>query len=331
MWIAEDVGDGFMWDGNDWINTGKIQGPEGPKGDKGDVGPEGPEGPTGPAGTSITIKGSYDTIGELEAAHPTGTLGDGYIVEGDLIIWTGSEWENVGHVRGPEGERGPKGDVGPEGPKGDKGDQGLKGDVGPPGPKGDKGDQGDVGPQGDPGTPGPAGMGASLGPTRPGTPSQGHFHVDDDGLHYFDGTNWQAIGGGGGWDGADPITNPLKIETADQAAVNLSRMNAPAAQQTLGRISFGGNNGTGNVVTGAEITAVATAAWTSSSQPAVLNISVRTPSTLIRPMQITNTGAVAFGTQAANRPDMVNGAIHVKALIIDGQPLDEWIKEHVIG
>ena len=74
-------------------------GPQGPKGATGATGPQGPQGETGPQGPkgedgkSVNIKGSYETTGELpEDAEP----GDGYIIDGNLYVWDGSTWNNVG-------------------------------------------------------------------------------------------------------------------------------------------------------------------------------------------------------------------------------------------
>lgn len=99
----------------------------GPKGDKGDP------------GTSVKILGSFNSSSELPN---TGNLGDSYLINGDLYVWTGASWENVGNVKGPKGEKGDPGQQGPQGPQGEKGDPGL---------------QGPQGPQGDPGPPGNAG------------------------------------------------------------------------------------------------------------------------------------------------------------------------------
>ena len=63
-------------------------------------GPRGPEGPQGPAGTGVTILGSFDSPSELP---PTGNNGDAYLVQGDLYVWSGTEWDNVGTIQGPEG------------------------------------------------------------------------------------------------------------------------------------------------------------------------------------------------------------------------------------
>lgn len=60
----------------------------------------------GQDGTSVNILGSYDTIADLEAEHPTGSPGDGYIVGGDLYVWSANTlaWTNVGQIQGPNGK-----------------------------------------------------------------------------------------------------------------------------------------------------------------------------------------------------------------------------------
>lgn len=63
----------------------------------------------GKDGTSVTILGSYNTMSELETAHPTGSRGDAYMVGGDLVIWNGTSWENVGRIQGPQGDPGTPG------------------------------------------------------------------------------------------------------------------------------------------------------------------------------------------------------------------------------
>lgn len=95
-----------------------TKGQDGIDGVKGDTGPQGPKGDTGPAGTSVNILGSYDTLNELETEHPAGNIGDAYLVDGDIYVWSDNEadWINAGNIKGP---------------KGDKGDTGEKGDTGP--------------------------------------------------------------------------------------------------------------------------------------------------------------------------------------------------------
>ena len=60
----------------------------------------------GADGTSVTILSSYDTLEDLQVAHPTGNEGDAYIIDGDLYVWNvdDSIWKNVGKIQGPQGE-----------------------------------------------------------------------------------------------------------------------------------------------------------------------------------------------------------------------------------
>ena len=61
-------------------------------------------------GDSVRIKGYYDTVAELEAAHPTGSAGDAYLVGSPSHIYTwlvdDAQWHDGGTftaVPGPEG------------------------------------------------------------------------------------------------------------------------------------------------------------------------------------------------------------------------------------
>lgn len=96
-------------------------GPQGEKGDPGErgevgpVGPIGPQGEPGEPGVGITLKGSVPTEANLP---PTGNEpGDAYIVDdnGDLYVWTGVLWDNVGQIVGPPGPQGPQGEPGETG------------------------------------------------------------------------------------------------------------------------------------------------------------------------------------------------------------------------
>lgn len=130
-----------------------IQEITGPTGPKGEIGPTGPKGDTGPQGAGLSIEGSFDTLDELKQAHPTGNIGDCYIVQGVLYIWDEdhNDWVSIGNIKGPKGDTGEKGEqgiqgpIGPQGEKGEAGPTGPKGDIGPTGPQGPKGD---IGPQG---------------------------------------------------------------------------------------------------------------------------------------------------------------------------------------
>lgn len=61
---------------------------------------------SGNDGTGVTILGSYDSEEELKQNHPTGNRGDAYIVNGNLYVWDGTQWKNVGSIQGPPGESG---------------------------------------------------------------------------------------------------------------------------------------------------------------------------------------------------------------------------------
>ncbi len=141
-------------------------GPTGPTGPQGETGPTGPQGEQGPAGTSVVILGSFDNYQELIEHHPTGRIGASFLVGDDLYVWSDENdvWDNVGHIRGPQGV------MGPQGVKGDTGLQGPEGPQGPQGLKGDKGDQGEPGPQGEPGIPGEVGPQGEVGPMGPQGP-----------------------------------------------------------------------------------------------------------------------------------------------------------------
>jgi hypothetical protein len=170
-----------------------IQGPQGATGATGATGARGaigPAGANGKDGTSVTILGSYTQYADLVAAHPTGSTGDGYLVDGYLYVWDSlnSQWLNVGLIRGPQGEKGEKGDVGetgatgatgPVGPTGlngvagPQGIQGLQGIQGVQGIPGVTGNTGPAGPQGPQGAVGPAGPQGPQGPA--GTSGFGSF------------------------------------------------------------------------------------------------------------------------------------------------------------
>ena len=75
-------------------------------------------GKDGADGTSVTILGTYQSLADLQAAHPTGNLGDGYIIGGDLYVWDGNAWTDVGTIQGPQGATGPQGPQGTQGPAG---------------------------------------------------------------------------------------------------------------------------------------------------------------------------------------------------------------------
>ena len=136
-----------MAENTEWIALGRVIGDTGPKGD---------------TGVGTTIKGSYSSLEELIAEHPTGNVNDAYIVDGNLYFWNGNQWENAGSIKGETGATGPAGPKGDTGDKGDTGEKGSKGDKGETGATGQKGEQG---PKGDTGDTGPAGDTGQTGAT----------------------------------------------------------------------------------------------------------------------------------------------------------------------
>lgn len=69
---------------------------------------KGANGADGADGQGIEILGSYDTMADLIAAHPTGSAGDAYMVGTDLVVWdtTNSQWKDVGRIQGANGADG---------------------------------------------------------------------------------------------------------------------------------------------------------------------------------------------------------------------------------
>ena len=125
-----------------------IQGEKGETGDVGLQGPQGEKGEKGDTGSGLTIIGHYDTLQQLQAAHPAADPGDVYSAGQEppyeIYIWdaVSSQWKAHGQLQGPQGEKGDTGDTGPQGPQGEKGDTG---ETGPQGPQGEKGDTGPAG------------------------------------------------------------------------------------------------------------------------------------------------------------------------------------------
>lgn len=78
----------------------------------------GPQGPKGETGAALAIKGSFPSLEEFQEQHPTGTLGDAYMVGSRLYSWSGSAWVDCGDIKGPKGDQGIQGERGPTGPAG---------------------------------------------------------------------------------------------------------------------------------------------------------------------------------------------------------------------
>ena len=120
-----------------YIDTGvAAQGPQGPQGalgEKGDKGDPGTPGKDGADGASFTIGARFDSLQALLQAHPTGTPGQAYAVgtaeENTIYNWSAEfgTWQDLGRLKGPQGEPGPQGEKGEPGAAGQPGPQGEPG------------------------------------------------------------------------------------------------------------------------------------------------------------------------------------------------------------
>ena len=86
-------------------------------------------GSQGEQGTGVTILGSYESEEALNTAQPTGSVGDSYLVNAELYVWSETEatWINVGTIKGEKGDKGDKGDTGTSGTNGTNGKDGKDG------------------------------------------------------------------------------------------------------------------------------------------------------------------------------------------------------------
>lgn len=256
--VSIDIGGNLAitFSDGDSENVGNIIGPQGvpgPKGDKGDVGPQGPQGPRGEKGekgndgTSLNILGTKESEADLPLSAEKN---DAYLIDGEMWVFDGANWNNTGKIQGPQGPQGP---VGPQGEKGDPGPQGVKGDPGEKGdtgargitftpvvdskgniswsndgglenpqtvnitgPQGDTGAKGDVGPQGEKGEVGDAGPKGDKGTTF--VPS-----VDTDGNI--------------SWSNTDGIANPETVNIKGPKGDRGSDATVPiATTETLGKV-----------------------------------------------------------------------------------------------
>lgn len=181
IYIVAATGDGYVWNGTSWQNTGPIQGPKGDKGDTGDTGPAGADGADGLSAYQVALaNGFVGTEAEWLASliGPKGDTGE----KGDTGATGPQGPAGVDGATGPKGDTGEVGPQGPEGPQGAdgasayqvavangfigtevewlaslEGPQGPKGDTGDTGATGPAGADGATGPKGDQGDPGPAG------------------------------------------------------------------------------------------------------------------------------------------------------------------------------
>lgn len=105
-----------------WFNIGQfpLAGPIGPTGPIGDPGKPGVRGSIWKNGTGAPT--TSDNLPDDKYLNTT---------NGDVYNYTGSTWQLVGNIRGPQGIQGLQGNVGPQGQQGIQGQKGEKGDPGP--------------------------------------------------------------------------------------------------------------------------------------------------------------------------------------------------------
>jgi hypothetical protein len=158
MWVKVSTGEVYFYTGSTWEQLAYVG--LGPTGPTGPTGPQGVIGATGAQGSGVQVLGTYATLQLLQADNPTGNVGDAYIVQNDLYIWSelNEEWYDAGPFVGPIGPTGPTGAAGATGPTGAS-------ITGPTGPSG-----GPTGPAGDTGATGATGAAGATGPTGPTGP-----------------------------------------------------------------------------------------------------------------------------------------------------------------
>lgn len=137
MWIANDTGTGWIWNGTTWVDAGQIQGPPGAQGEQGVQGEQGIQGipgvqgvpgdpgPQGNPGSSINFRG---TVANQAALPATGNAQADLFVTSDTghgWVWTGSAWSDSGPWQGVAGPNGPPGADGAPGSPGSPGANGI--------------------------------------------------------------------------------------------------------------------------------------------------------------------------------------------------------------
>ena len=211
----------------EWIEIGPVIGDTGPKGDTGDI------------GIGTIIKGHYNSYSEFISVHPSGSLGDAYIVDGSYYYWDGNGWANAGSVKGDTGETGAKGDKGDKGDTGAKGDKGNTGKTGATGEKGEQGPKGDTGDTGATGDTGKTGAKGDTGATGAGvtikgsyntyaeliaehpTGNEGDSYLVNGSLYVWNGTAWENVGNIKGEKG-DTGLQGVKGDTGDTGSSGFS-------------------------------------------------------------------------------------------------------------
>ena len=209
LWVVTANGNGYVWDGEDWISVGPIQGPAGSKGDTGSDGAiglngadgspgadgaEGTAGTAGPAGSTGTT-GANGSTGAAGPAGPQGIQG----IQGNNGIGTAGP-QGIQGIQGNNGLTGTTGSQGIQGTTGDAGDAGETGIIGLTGIQGEQGIQGEIGVDGQTGADGTSvslkGSVSLLGnlPTDDNTPGDLWVVTANGNGYVWDGEAWISVG-----------------------------------------------------------------------------------------------------------------------------------------
>jgi hypothetical protein len=234
-YITVDTGDFYLWDGNNWINTGPIAGPIGYTGSHGNVGYTGSAAiggvPAGGTSGQVLTKNSnsnYDTIWTTII----GGAGNGYT---GSVGFTGSASNVIGFtgsagLDGAAVDRGYTGSVGYSGSQGSVGYSGSHGSVGYSGSKGETGSQGvSINFLGAVNTVGDL-------PASGNTQGDAHIVYANGDLYVWNGTSWTNVGEIMGYTGS-------KGDTGYTGSVGY----VGSASTVIGYTGSGGNGYTGSV------------------------------------------------------------------------------------
>ena len=97
-----DYFDRFSYDGCIWLCVNESGTTKAPEKNNPDWLLQVDKGTDGADGTSVKILGSFTSTSQLPTSD--NEQGDGYLIDGDLWVWDGSKFNNVGKIQGPAGE-----------------------------------------------------------------------------------------------------------------------------------------------------------------------------------------------------------------------------------
>lgn len=97
-----DYFDRFSYEGCIWLCVNESGTTKAPGKNNSDWLLQVDKGADGADGTSVKILGSFTSTSQLPASG--NEQGDGYLIDGDLWVWDGSQFNNVGKIQGPAGQ-----------------------------------------------------------------------------------------------------------------------------------------------------------------------------------------------------------------------------------